>query len=203
MPIMKPEEHTKDLVERARKGDRSAFDELAQTNRPRLEALVRSRLGPELRTQVSVEDILQETFLQAFGSLERFEWQGEHSLLRWLGGIAENVMRKEHRGHQLRQKVRLEPRQPEQVSPSKEMQREERFERLECALEHLSDDYRQVIVLARIEQLKIREIAAKMNRSETAVRNLLMRALKELQRHFGDTESLRLPPRNISGRTGS
>ena len=36
-----------------------------------------------------------------------------------------------------------------------------------------------------------------MNRSESAVKNLLLRALKELQESFGDTESLQLPRRSL------
>jgi DNA-directed RNA polymerase specialized sigma24 family protein len=55
-----------------------------------------------------------------------------------------------------------------------------------------------VIVLARVEELKIREIAERMERSESAVKNLLLRALRELRQNFGDTESLRLPDRSLS-----
>ena len=201
MLLMESNKQTKTLVDRARDGDRSAFEELVNVNRPRLEALVRSRLGPHVQAQVSVEDILQETLLEAFRSLDRFRWQGERSFLRWLSGIAENVIRKEHRGLEQRRRVRLEPRRPEQASPSKEMRRNERFDRLERALRNLPDDYQQVIVLCRIEQLRVREIAESMNRSETAVRNLLMRALKQLRRSFGDTESLQLPPRSFTERS--
>jgi RNA polymerase sigma factor (sigma-70 family) len=73
------------------------------------------------------------------------------------------------------------------------MRREERWERLEKSLAALSPDHREVIRLARIEGLEVREIAARMGRTPSAVKNLLLRALKELKRSFGDTESLRLP----------
>ncbi len=189
---------TKALVDRARNGERSAFEELVDFNRSRLEALIRSRLGPHLRPRVSVEDVSQETFLQAFRSIEQFRWQGEHSFIRWLVRIAENVIRKEHRSLVPPRKVRLQPPVKEQASPSKEMRRNERFDRLEDALSHLRDDHRQVIVLSRIEGLRIGEIARRMKRSESAVRNLLLRALKELRKSFGDTESLRLPSRSLN-----
>ena len=200
MLIMESSEHSEALVDRAQEGDRSAFEQLVEANRARLEALIRSRLGQHLRSEVEVEDVIQETLLQAFRSMARFRWQGEPSFVRWLGGIAENVIRKEHRGLEQRRKVRLEPRRAEQTSPSKNLRRHERFDRLERALKSLSDDHRQVIILARIEQLRVKEIALRMNRSETAVRNLLLRALKELQECFGDTESLQLPPRSLTER---
>ena len=186
------------LVEEARTGSRESFDELVESNGHRLEALVRSRLGPQLRSEITVEDIVQETLLQAFRSIERFEWRGENSFVRWLAGIAENVLRKQYRGLEQRRRARLEPRREEDVSPSKDLRRHERFDRLKQALETLSDDHRQVITLARLEQLRVKEIADRMNRSESAVRNLLFRALKELRASFGDTESFHLPPRRLS-----
>ena len=61
----------------------------------------------------------------------------------------------------------------------------------------LSDDHRQVIILARIEGLKMSEIAERMNRSPGAVRILLFRAMQELKKKFGNTESLHLPERSL------
>lgn len=70
-------EETKALVDRAQCGERSAFDLLIERYRARIEALIGSRLGSHLRGHVTVEDILQESLLQAFGAFERFRWQGE------------------------------------------------------------------------------------------------------------------------------
>ena len=63
----------------------------------------------------------------------------------------------------------------------------------------LSPDYRTVIQLARIEGLKVREIAKRMGRSESAVKNLLLRAMKQLRDTFPDTESLGLPQQRSLG----
>ena len=49
--------------------------------------------------------------------------------------------------------------------------------------------------MARVEGLKVKEIAVRMNRSEDAVHKLLARALLRLKESFGDTESLNLPNR--------
>ena len=72
------------------------------------------------------------------------------------------------------------------------MRREERFTRLRKAIDNLSPDHRTVILLSRIEGLMIREIATRMGRSQSAVKNLLLRALRELKKSFGHTDSLHL-----------
>ena len=64
-------------------------------------------------------------------------------------------------------------------------------------MEDLSPDYRTVVHLSRIEGLKISEIAERMGRSPSAIKNLLLRAMKQLRESFGDTESLGLPDRHL------
>ena len=54
-----------------------------------------------------------------------------------------------------------------------------------------------MIRLCRIEGLPIEEAARRMNRSASAVKMLLWRALRELKGRFGETESLNLPDRRL------
>jgi RNA polymerase sigma-70 factor (ECF subfamily) len=186
------------LIDKAQRGEREAFEELIAIHRARLEALVRSRLGTRLKGSVLPEDVLQETFLQALRSMQSFRWEGEDSFLRWLGGIAENAIRKESRRLEQSRHIRLRAARAPPPSPSKQMRRDERFDRLQATLDKLSEDQRQAILLTRIEGLIVKEAAARMGRSETAVRNLLLRALKRLRESFGDTESLHLADRSLA-----
>ena len=78
------------------------------------------------------------------------------------------------------------------MSPSRSLRRRERLDRLQAALDALSPDHRQVIVLARLKGLRMTEIAERMERSPNAVALLLARALAKLRESFGDTESLPL-----------
>ena len=48
-----------ELIGRAKKGDRSAFDQLFSSAQDQLVNLVRSRLGPSLGRQIDPEDVLQ------------------------------------------------------------------------------------------------------------------------------------------------
>ncbi len=196
---MVEQDSTQRLVERAKSGDRDAFDQLAERFRRRLgssvEAWSKFQLGPKL----DPDDTIQETFVRAHRALPRFEWDGgDDSFFRWLCGIAKRALA------QMAEDAR-KARPPSTAadvpvgtpSPSQILRRQERFDRLEAAVEKLTPEYRQVVLLSRIEGLSAKEIADRMNRSPNAVRHLIVRALRELRAHFGDTESLHLPDRRF------
>ena len=196
---MDPPADTKALVEKAQRQDREAFQDLVEKYRDPLDKYVRLRLGAHFLRHVDVEDVLQETSARAFEGIARFEWRGNGSLLRWMKGIAERVILKLAR-RQRRDVLYLDHDVAAQdVSPSKAMRRDERFDRFQEALDTLSPDYREVVDLARLQGLGVKEIARRMNRSPKSVAHLLSRALKKLKEAFGETESLSLPPRPIRG----
>jgi RNA polymerase sigma-70 factor (ECF subfamily) len=191
---------TEDLVRAAQAGDARALEELLEAHRGRLLSRVARRLGAVLRGRVEAADIVQETYVWAIRSLPRFRWRGEGSFTRWLGAIADHMLLKAASPGRSPQTLRL-GLDPEldaaagDPTPSRALRREERFERLREALESLSPEHREVIVLARIEGLRIDEIARRLDRTPNAVSLLLARALRKLRAAFGDTESLGLPAR--------
>lgn len=190
--------HTSILVTRARQGDREAFDELSASTRERVLLRIRTMVGGAFRRKCDPEDVLQETFLRGIESIERFEGEDLVAFGSWLEGIARNVVRNLVRKKGWRAEFEIARSLPASgPSPSHHQRREERFGRLSEAVESLSSDHRTVIRLARIEGLKIREVAERMGRSESAVKNLLLRAMKELRDSFGHTESLGLPDRRL------
>ncbi len=196
--LMKPHDEIETDVAGAQEGDREAFDRLATKFRPGLTAWVRSKMGAHLQGHIEIDDILQETFVWAFKSIQRLEWKGEKAFDRWLCAIARHVILKasssRSRHHHLELDRDVSHKGP---SASKAAVRNERFDRLEKALEQLSDEHRRVILLSRIDGLSMKEIAARMERSPDAVMKLLRRALKNLKDTFGDTESLGLPARAL------
>ncbi|MBI4583667.1 MAG: RNA polymerase sigma factor [Planctomycetes bacterium] len=203
---MESEELEKDLVEKAQANDRSAFDRLARESRSRLAAFVCSRLGEELRSRHEVEDVVQETFLRAYRSIGRFQWQGEGSFLRWATSIADLLIRDLARAaaRPVNSPVDLTRDLPSnEPPPERGLRREERFDRFERAYHTLSPEHQEVIRLARLEGLKVSEVAERLGRSQSAVRHLLLRALEKLRAAFGEeTASLHLPPRRMDVRLG-
>ena len=195
------------LFERFHAGERSAFDELSERVRPRLAGLVDKALGEGVRAVVSVDDVLQETWLRAFASRERFTSSDVESFVRWLGGIARNVILEAARRSRrtvfaLGDDLGLGEAEPaaDGTTASRASVRAERFERLEDALDQLSEEHRRVIVLARIERLSIAEVAKRLDRSPGATSQLLWRALRALENAFGSvssSDSLLLPPREL------
>lgn len=202
-----------DLIRRARSGDREAFDALARSHEGALRGILTCHLGPGLRGRVEVDDLLQDTLLRAFRSMEQFRGESNDAFRSWITVIAQHVV--VDRGRKLlaekadyRREVPLEASratdssgsgrraadaQAPQASPSRILRREERLERLLEAIHQLSPDHRKVILLTLVERLQAREVAQQMERSDKAVSMLLLRAMRALREIFGDTSSLTLP----------
>jgi RNA polymerase sigma-70 factor (ECF subfamily) len=210
-----------DLVRRARTGDREAFDLLVERHRTRLESFVELRVWDKLRAFVESDDVVQETLIRAFSSMQGFEWQGESSFFRWLATIAEHVILDLRRRHLETLKrpgnrmVSLDVSSTEKhvkllgvgkkmsPTPSQVLRRKERLKRLKEAIGQLSEDHREVIFLCLIWGLSIPEAAQRLERSTNAVSMLLLRALRALRKHFGTTESFTLPSTQWKGLFGS
>ena len=194
-------EDTQPLLDRARTGDRGAFDELCEGQSKRLESLVRSQMGHGVRGKLEPVDILQETFLRAFESISVFRGQDEKTFFNWLASIAEHLIWNASQKRSL-QEVPLVFDASGGVSPSRDLRRKERLERLQESLSGLKPDQREAIILSKIDGLTVKVIAGRMGRSEDAVKQLLSRGLRDLRRKFGDTESLHLPERGLERGAG-
>ena len=178
------------LADRAQKCDRAALGELFERHKERLESWIRSHLGERLRGKMDAADLLQETQLRAFESINRFTWRHEDSFYQWLCTIAKHLIWSASQKRSLDEQNLSIDVPKSAPSPSKSMRRNERFDRLERSLKHLNPDERKVIRLSRIEGLRVKEVAEQMGRSEPSVKSLLIRSLKRLRESFGDTESL-------------
>jgi len=84
---MSEQDLDRQLVERARSGDKRAFDLLVQKYHRRLMRLL-SRM---VRNQEEVEDIAQETFIKAYRALPQF--RGDAAFYTWLYRIGVNTAR--------------------------------------------------------------------------------------------------------------
>jgi RNA polymerase sigma-70 factor (ECF subfamily) len=175
------------LVHRAQQGDRAAFEELVR----RTSRLVFARLYLETGDTHRAEDLLQETFLQAYRSLGRLEEPG--SLRAWLLTIAHNVLYSAAR-RASRQK-RTAPGQssgqdlgaipcPSQP-PDQEAERNEVRHRVLAVLRSLPEDYRLPLTLRYIAGADYETIETQLGLSNGALRGLLHRGLKMLRARLG------------------
>ena len=185
------------LVADAKRGDRAALDDLFRLHDASLKSWIASRIGARVRGRTEVEDVLHETQLRALESLDRFTWRGEGSLVKWLRTIAEHFIWNLSQRRSIGEVTLTVETSKSGISPSRALRRDERFDRLEDALITLQPDEQEAVRLARLEGLRIRDIAARMQKSESAVKSLVSRSLRKLRASIGDTESFHLPDRPL------
>ena len=189
---------TQHLVVLAKDGDKSALNQLYRVYAERVRWMVRFRMGKELRSKLESMDLVQDTFIHALSGLENFTYKNEGDFVRWLAKIAENELRgslkKLHADKRdIRKEVRLDNYRPttaggfvgtaepiQATTPSVIMSRKEDLAKLAKAIDELKPEYREVIVLTKIEGLSYNEIAGRLGKSSEAVRKLVSRAMAEL-----------------------
>ncbi len=195
------------LVTLAKSGDQSAIEKLYETYSGRILRIVRMRMGNELRGKMQSIDIVQEALFRSFRDLEKFTYKNEGDFLRWLSHIAENRIRdkiteirahmRDHRREQplsnnnhLNDESAVHAYAPmDSATPSKILSKAEDMDKLERAMQRIKPEYREVILLTKVEGLTQKQAGEKMGKSPDAVRMLLARALNALSIAFGETEN--------------
>jgi RNA polymerase sigma-70 factor (ECF subfamily) len=180
------------LLEQAQSGDREALSRAFEKYQRRLAVLVHFKLSDRTRTFADVDDIVQETLLRAFRDIRNFSYQAPGSFLRWLSAIADHVIvdrvryqgRERRAGEEVRFRSASNPAGPEPAdtkTPSRLLAQQEAVERLLNRLAALPEDYREAILLAKIEGRSTAEIAIQLGKSREAVALLVYRAVKRFR----------------------
>jgi RNA polymerase sigma-70 factor (ECF subfamily) len=186
-------EDSRDLVESASRGDASAIGALLERFLPQLHAFVRLQMGPELRAKEDSLDLVQSACREVLEHVDRFQYTGESNFRHWLFTTALRRVRNRvayYRAVKRDAAREIGPSSDADASlleacatfrtPSGELIAREELAALEAGFARLPEDYRQVVLLSRLVGLSHKEIAAAMDRTESATRNLLYRALAEL-----------------------
>jgi RNA polymerase sigma-70 factor, ECF subfamily len=193
MPVEPNPTSTLGLLERIRAGDEVAFSTLFRKYSPRLSVLIHYKLSPEMRNHVEVDDLLQETFMAASRQLENFTYRNPGSFMSWISRIADHVIvdaarrqgRLKRRPVELvRFKTESNPQGAEAVdstTPSRILAGKERVGQVLKRLDSLHEEYRQVVLLAKIEGLSMGEIAERLGKSRENAAVLLHRAIRCLR----------------------
>lgn len=179
---------TRELVQKASRGDRPAIDELLRQHLPGLRAFIRLRAGPLVRRCESESDLAQSVCREVLEQIDRFQYADDHGFRRWLYTTA---LRKilDRQDYWLAGKRDVRRAASDAVlgdvyrsfsTPSRAAMRQEEIEAVERAFDRLDEEKREVISLAHVVGLSRAEIAEQLGKSEGAVRTMLSRALAEL-----------------------
>ena len=170
------------LTESATTFDVAGFEQLFQRYTPRLLAFATSRVrDPHL-----AEDAVQETFLRAFRSLDRFD--PTRPLLPWLTKICKNICIDQLRqryaaGEVLTQEDPLQATD-ERSDPAEQFTAREQAAGMGVALKTLCGRQRRVLVLREIEGWGMDDIAALEDTSLDALKGVLKRARTSFRRSY-------------------
>lgn len=195
---------TEELAARAAAGDEQAVEALLVRYLPSLRAFMRARMAPSLRAKESSSDLVQSVCREVLTHIERFQHPSEGAFKHWLFTTAERKLKNRARDlgrlkREARREVPLEPTRSTEdgllgelyariSSPSRALGRREVIERVEGAIDRLTEEQREVFLLAHLVGLSRKEIGERLGKNETAVRALLHRATARLSILLGEAE---------------
>jgi len=176
----------KELVKRAKQGDKKALTELVNRYSERIYNLALRML----RRREDAEDVLQETFMTAIEKLHTFD--GRSSFFTWIYRIATNaalmrLRKKKVKFHEISDDPEFHENIESRVfidwsqDPSADVTNSEVKQKLNEAINSLSDIYRSVFILRDIEELSIKETSAILDITEENVKIRLRRARQYLR----------------------
>ena len=193
-----------ELIAAAASGDRMALQRLLLDHYGRLRDHVAPKIPLSQQSVVDVDDILQQTFFQAFRDIGQFAPGDQKSFSAWLMTIAENrlldvlkTQKRKKRGGGFRQVRRPRGERassmtdlvellsgngdtPSQVGAGREAARA-----IRVGLAGLPGDQQEAIRLRYFDGRSVQQTAAAMDRSPGAVRGLVYRAKRALRDTLG------------------
>ncbi len=178
---------TQDLVSRAKEGDRQAMEELFRRYKDPVLLRIRRRMGPDVRSLFESQDFLQDVFVEAVGSLKRFETRSKDSFLRWLATIVQNRIRdvckriRVVKKFENYQQNRSEDEFHTDPTPSVVAGSTEWKVKLNGAINRLPEPYQTVIRLRDFQGMEFEEIAKRTGKSGyEAAKKSYWRAVRKL-----------------------
>ena len=182
-----------DRLGKAIEGDEQALTELLEKYGSGVRRGLAGDIPKRWRSLLSEDDVLQQTYVDAFRDIRRFDGEDEGSFRRWLETLAKRnlldavkMLEADKRGGDRR---RVEPGPGDESivglyemlggttsTPSRIAARREARDVLTQALESLPGDYRQVIEMYDLSGRSIEEVASALQRSHGATYMLRARA---------------------------
>jgi len=212
------------LIARAVGGDRHALECLLLRHHDRLARWLARRFPDDLGGRVAPEDVLQETFVEAFRRITHFQPRGREAFFGWLRIMAWHRLLDALKAHRAAKRgggrravsgaapaaasdasqsvvALLDVVAVDSHTPSRSAAGHEAVSALQVAMAGLKEEYREALRLRYLDGLAVADAAARMNRTERAVQMLCNRALKRLRQVMGGLGSSSVLP-GVSARGG-
>jgi RNA polymerase sigma-70 factor (ECF subfamily) len=180
-------ENEKEILERAIRGEASAFGLLYNKYQPKLFRFIFLKVSQ----REEAEDLTHQVFLNAWQNIESFKDEGL-PLSSWLYKIARNKVIDFYR---TRKQISSIESIPDEIlalstkSSEEEISQKIQLESVYKALKKLPLDYQEVILMRFVEGLTPREIAKITGKNYGAVRVTQFRALKQLKNELKNYEA--------------
>jgi RNA polymerase sigma-70 factor (ECF subfamily) len=198
-----------DLIARIRRDDTEALAAYLESLRPRLSGLLRLIAGQHVQSVMEIDDLLQDISTSAIAALGRIPKDATFDVDAWIEQLARRRVIDAHRRHfgaqkraagRLRNFSQLDAHSSaaanlEQLliasmtSPSMAVSRDMRLAKVQKALENLTAEQQQAIRLRYVENLPTRDIAARLNKTDVAIRVFLSRTIKQLETMLGESSN--------------
>jgi RNA polymerase sigma factor RpoE len=187
-----PKPSDQELVRSVQGGDLAAYDELVRRYQERIYATLYHMTS----NHEDANDLAQESFIKAFHAIKSFK--GDSSFFTWLYRIAVNktinfLKQRKNRIHLSLNDLDLNAENdPDLVSlvseknPRRDMSLTELQEKLNAAMQRLSEDHRLVVALHDVQGLSHEEIGKIMDCNVGTVRSRLFYARQQLQAFLSD-----------------
>jgi RNA polymerase sigma-70 factor (ECF subfamily) len=166
------------LVDLAKEGDAEAFGQLYDHYVTGVFRFVYYRVG----SRQLAEDLTSETFVRGLRAIQRFNWQGK-DFGAWLTTIARNLVADHFKSSRSRLEIVTETipeGKTHATSPEQEVLALISNEMLFEAVNALPPEQRDCILMRFIQGLSIAQTAASLGRSEGAIKQLQLRAVRSL-----------------------
>jgi len=173
-----PQGEEERFLVQAAQSDPAKFDALYELHFER----VYHFLARRVRDRAIAEDLTSEVFHKALANLSAYEWRGA-PFSAWLFRIAANALADQHKRASREQPSLGNANDPDEHPDlsSPDLEAIDYHARLFRLVDHLPAVQRQVIRERFVEQRSIREIAARLNKTEGAIKQLQFRALQALR----------------------
>jgi RNA polymerase sigma-70 factor, ECF subfamily len=173
------------LVKSAQGGDMLAFEELVARHRDKIYA----RAFSMMRNEEEAIDLSQEAWVKAWQRLVQF--QGDSSFVTWMTRITINLCLDQIRKNKRTRAESIEAMDEDSggverhmpvvnVNPTEGLERGELRQRIDKALDQLSESHRAVLVMHEFEELEYKEIAKRMKCSIGTVMSRLFYARRKM-----------------------